>query len=81
MEDVPTASGKGSLRLVPKSPDCIAVTPWPFKTGGRSESVELVCEGRRLLKKFSRQDEMRKALRDASPVTVLIELAPGAESK
>jgi hypothetical protein len=51
----------------------IAMKPWPF----RGKSLRIVIEGRHLLKTFTEETAMRKALSAASPLTLEIELIRG----
>ena len=72
---VPFKGGAGSLKLksLHKNAESkIVVEPWPFTTN----RVNLVCEGRRLLKTFRDEEEMRVALKAAAPVMLPIVLAP-----
>lgn len=75
LEEVPTTHGVVNLDLKPLNGTRseIQVSPWPF----RSKRLELVCEGRRLLGIFKKQPAMRKSLRAAAPVMVLMQLTPG----
>ncbi len=72
IEQVPSNAGYGNLTLTPegKEGSVIRVSPWPF----RSEKVVLVCEGRRLLKRYRDESHLREALRAAAPVTIVSEL-------
>src|SRR5581483_10336 len=74
VDNVPTAEGIGEIRLKPLNAEGtrIGIAPWPFAT----ESLEVLCEGRHLLKRYETEAKMRKALRAASPVTVNMELVP-----
>jgi hypothetical protein len=51
----------------------ITIQPWPF----RNSRIELICEGRRLLKTYRSEEEMRAMLRAAAPITIPMELAKG----
>jgi hypothetical protein len=64
-----------TFRLAPalgKSND-VTVAPWPFQ----HERVRLVWEGRRLLKRYADEAEMREALRAAARITMIADLVPG----
>ena len=75
IEHVPAATGTRRLTLTPvmTDPPRVKVAPWPF----RSDSVRLICEGRRLLTTCRHQSELRDALRAASPVPLEFALSPG----
>jgi hypothetical protein len=51
----------------------ITIQPWPF----RNSRIELICEGRRLLKTYRSEEEMRAMLRAAAPITIPMELVKG----
>jgi Protein of unknown function (DUF3891) len=70
--EIPASFGHGKLTLTPESAagSPVRVSPWPF----RSETVGIVCEGRRLLKTYRDQAHLREAIRAAAPVTLVIEL-------
>jgi hypothetical protein len=51
----------------------VKVEPWPFA----ARAVELVCEGRHLLRNYKEEKEMREGLRAAAPVVVGVRLEPG----
>ncbi len=74
VEGFPIRSGVAALKLVPERADGsrVSVAPWPF---GR-EKVTLVCDGRRLLKRYRDEAHLREAMRAAAPVTLAIELTP-----
>lgn len=67
-----TRDGAAELKLVPRDNDGLKFTvlPWPFQ----SERVNLVCEGRRLLKTYFDEAAMREDLRHAPPITLKLEL-------
>jgi len=51
----------------------VKVTPWPFAI----QAVVLVVEGRRLLRSYTNEGEMRDGLRAAAPVVLEMRLEPG----
>jgi len=51
----------------------VKVEPWPFAT----RAVNLVCEGRHLLRNYTNEKEMREGLRAAAPVVLEVRLEPG----
>jgi hypothetical protein len=67
--NVPAKEGKLSLTLTPLDREGrrIKIEPWPL----RVPRLELVCEGRRLLKTFKDQDRMREAVKAASRLTIV----------
>jgi hypothetical protein len=74
VEEVPSREGFDALKLTPADDRSgrVIIAPWPF----RSEPVKLVCEGKRLPRRFKAEGEMREALRKAPTVTLQIELLP-----
>jgi Protein of unknown function (DUF3891) len=58
---VPAADGTVDVELTPAGERTVRVDPWPFA----AERVTVRCEGRRLEGRFSDEDEMRAALREA----------------
>jgi hypothetical protein len=68
-------TGESHVKLTPLQQErpIVSIEPWPFS----SDRVELVCEGRHLLKTYAEEEEMREALRAAAPVSLLIGLVPG----
>jgi hypothetical protein len=70
--EVPVRRGKTPLRIIPLDSGGrrLRIEPWPL----RVPRLELVCEGRRLLRTYKNQEEMREALKAASRVTVVTEL-------
>jgi hypothetical protein len=50
-----------------------SVCPWPFCEA----TIQLTCEGRRLLSRHSNEEKMRAAIRLAPPVEVAFNLVPG----
>jgi hypothetical protein len=61
------------LRPIKTDPPRVQIEPWPF----RSAKLQVVCEGRRLLKTYKRADELHNAVRAASPVPIVMELTAG----
>lgn len=51
----------------------VQLRPWPFE----ADSLELVCEGKRLLSSFRDELSMREGLRNATAVTLVITLRKG----
>ncbi len=78
VDQIPTKSGYSGLTFSPLTPDgnTIQVSPWPF----RGEQLDLVCEGRRLLKRYRDEEHLREAIRAAAPVTLAIKLVMEAKS-
>ncbi len=76
---VPTANDETALTLVPLHDDPLNVTvdPWPF----HADTVQLVCEGRRLPQTFADEAAMRAALAAAPWVTIVTTLRKGEEFK
>ncbi len=73
--DVPAAGGAAAvlrLRAPHRDPGALTVDPWPFA----ADRVALVCEGRRLRGRFTREEAMRRALAEAESVTLLTVLRP-----
>jgi hypothetical protein len=73
--DVPIGLGKHiDLRLSrhAETGDLWEVDPWPFSV----ESLQTWCEGRVLVQKFSDQEEMREALRQARRTSIQFRLIP-----
>jgi uncharacterized protein YnzC (UPF0291/DUF896 family) len=70
--DVPTRGQKLPITLTPLDSNGrrLQLDPWPL----RVPRLELVCEGRRVLKTYKDQEEMRESLKAASRVTVITEL-------
>lgn len=67
------ANGQGfELMASPINPFESSMRPWPF----RAESLQFMCEGRRLLSTFSDETRMREALQAAAPVTLIFRLKP-----
>ena len=50
----------------------VKVEPWPFKV----LALELVCEGRHLLRNYTDEKEMREGLRAAAPLVLEVRLEP-----
>jgi hypothetical protein len=75
IEHVPSAAGEVLMRLRIKD-HCVCFDPWPFKS---EEPIQIVCEGRHLLKTFTDETKMHEALRAASPVTLKFDLVPEFE--
>lgn len=73
---VPSAAGEITLNLAVKDGHIVRFDPWPFRS---EEPLQIVCEGRHLLKTFTDEEKMREALRAASPVTVKFDLVPSFE--
>ena len=71
---VPTATGDATLTLTPAAADAtvITVAPWPFAT----ETVTLLCEGRRLGSGYADDEALRAAVASAPWVTVRHTLFP-----
>jgi Protein of unknown function (DUF3891) len=74
VDKVPALNELTQLRLKPVQGEStkVAVEPWPF----RDERVTITCEGRQLLKSYSNERELRKAIRAASPITLKFDLVP-----
>jgi hypothetical protein len=64
--------GKVELKLTPLEEGEVKVEPWPFAV----RPIELVCEGRHLLRSYTDENEMREGLREAAPVVLGIRLKP-----
>lgn len=73
-EQVPTASGKTTLTLIPveDDPTQVKVSPWPF----RASEVKLVYEGRRLREQFTDETVMRDIIASAEWVAIATTLKP-----
>ncbi|MUL34919.1 DUF3891 family protein [Gloeocapsopsis dulcis] len=69
---VPTASGEITLTLTPADNDIIKVSPWVFE----QKEVTLVYEGRLLQEKFADETAMRRALENATWVSITNRLIP-----
>lgn len=69
--EVPSKDGKVSLTVTPLDSKGrrLKIEPWPL----RVPKLEVVCEGRRLLKTFNDLQEMREGLKAASRLTVVAE--------
>lgn len=67
--------GGVELKLTPLEQEGarVKVEPWPFA----ARSVELVCEGRHLLRSYTDENEMREGLRAVAPVVLGLRLEPG----
>lgn len=76
IENVPCAGGQMSLTMTMKDRHVVKFDPWPFRS---EEPLQIVCEGRHLLKTFSDEEKMSEALRAASPVTLKFDLVPSFE--
>jgi hypothetical protein len=65
----------GELRLtpIPAAGAKVKIEPWPFRVPG----LKLVCEGRRLLRAYKNEHEMREGLKAAAPVVLAITLDRG----
>jgi len=74
VEHVPSLDSETQLRLklIASDPPQVGISPWPFCT----DSVRVICEGRRLLKTFQQETELHQALIAASPVALQIDLIP-----
>lgn len=72
--EVPTANGLGEVTLQQSGDDTshYRVSSWPFRT----EKVRLICEARRLEKRFQHAHEMRMALKNAPIVPLQFEITP-----
>jgi hypothetical protein len=66
--------GATELQLTPleEAGAKVKVEPWPFAV----QAVDLVCEGRHLLRSYTDESEMREGLRAAAPVVLGIRLEP-----
>lgn len=64
--DVPTANGAITIELRDCPDGTATIDPWPFK----SERIEVQCEARRLEHGYEDETRMRKALTQASPITL-----------
>ena len=73
--DVPSANGTCQLVLAhaTDSSSHLRLTPWPFQ----SDTVRLICEGRRLLKTWTQETELHEALKAASPLTLCFDFVKG----
>lgn len=71
-DEVPSKDGLIKITLTKLPANRVRVSPWPFK----QKTVQLTCEGRRLLTTFTDEIKMHEALRAASPVTLPFELVP-----
>jgi hypothetical protein len=74
--DVPTCDGTTTLTLIADNadPTRVLVDPWPFRT----QTLELLCDGRRLPETFTDEEAMRRALAQAPWLTIRWRLQPGA---
>jgi hypothetical protein len=72
--EVESRPGAANFKLTPRAGagQTVEVDPWPFRT----PTVRLACDGKRLLRTYDDEHEMREAIRAAAPVTVLITLTP-----
>jgi hypothetical protein len=71
MEEVPSKGDQRvtmKLRRLENAGFRFALDPWPFRT----ETAEVLCEARRLAKKFEDEEQMRAALKAAVPQTLKI---------
>jgi hypothetical protein len=70
----PAEDGVECVEMLPLNAEGtrVSVKPWPF----RNPDLRIVCEGRRLLKTYSSEEEMREGLRAAARVAILIDLVP-----
>ncbi|MGZ5544028.1 MAG: DUF3891 family protein [Limisphaerales bacterium] len=76
IENVPCAGGRVNLTMSIRDEHVVRFDPWPFRS---EEPLQIVCEGRHLLKTFTDEEKMREALRAASPVTLKFDLVPSFE--
>ena len=74
--NVPFAGDRRNLTMTMKDGHIVRFDPWPFCV---EEPLQIVCEGRHLLKTFTDEEKMRDALRGASPVTLKFDLVPSFE--
>ena len=65
-QDVPAAAGLVDVELSGHADGTGSVQPWPFS----GERLELRCEARRLPARYSDEDEMRRALELAGPISL-----------
>lgn len=74
ISEVPMSSGLGELTLKQTGEDRFqyCLSPWPFRTA----TVRLICEARRLDKRYEHTHEMRMALKNAPIVPLQFELTP-----
>jgi hypothetical protein len=70
--EAPSKEGMKSVKMIPLNDQAtrVAIHPWPFS----SNAVKLICDGRRLLKSYADENEMREGLKAAAPVTLSFEL-------
>jgi hypothetical protein len=70
--DVPSRKGKVKMKATPLDAEgkVLRLHPWPLKV----PKLQLVCEGRRLLKTYKDEDEMREAIKAAARLTLVTEL-------
>jgi hypothetical protein len=75
LQQMPAGSRPGAITITASSSEehTARVEPWPFRT----PTVEVVCEGRRLLTQFKDEELMREAVRGAAPVTLTMKLVTG----
>jgi hypothetical protein len=68
--DVPESSGLGSVELRGAGEGAFLVDPWPFA----SPTLEVRCEGRALAGPYEDEEDVRRGLEEAPPVTLLFRL-------
>lgn len=64
--DVPTVNGATTIELRNRPDGTATIDPWPFE----SQRIEVRCEARRLEHGYEDEASMRKALAQASPITL-----------
>src|SRR5436190_3752713 len=72
---VPCAGGELTMRMR-VTDHSVRFDPWPFES---EERIQIVCEGRHLLKTYTDERKMHEALRAASPITLKFDLVPAIE--
>jgi len=71
MDDVPASNDQSKQLLLTRLDSNglrFKLDPWPF----RENSATVICETRRLLKRFSDEEQLRSALKAAAPQTLFI---------
>jgi hypothetical protein len=74
LREVPAANGPVDVELEPVAERTLAVRPWPFA----GETLRVRTEGRVLRDRFTDEEEMRSALREAPWATLEVDLVSGA---
>jgi hypothetical protein len=68
--DVPSTDGPIAVELRDLGAGASTLDPWPFG----SDSVEVRCEARRLIGRYTDEDELRRAFGRAEPLSLTFAL-------